>query len=87
MRFATAPVKPRMTFKDRHELEKLPGEIEALERDIARIEEQLGNPAGLDGDGIARLAKLLETAQRLLGRKNERWLELEMVREDLEGAA
>ena len=54
---------------------------------LARIEGQLGNPAGLDGDGIARLAKLLETAQRLLERKNDRWLELEMVREDLEGAA
>jgi ATP-binding cassette subfamily F protein uup len=79
--------RARMTYKDQRELENLPGEIEALERDIARIEGQLGNPAGLDGDGIARLAKLLETAQRLLERKNDRWLELEMVREDLEGAA
>ncbi len=79
--------RARMTYKDQRELENLPGEIEALERDIARIEGQLGNPAGLDGDGIARLAKLLETAQSLLERKNDRWLELEMVREDLEGAA
>jgi ATP-binding cassette subfamily F protein uup len=79
--------RARMTFKDRHELEKLPAEIEALERDIARIETQLADPAGLDGDGIAKLAKLLETAQKLLERKQDRWLELEMVREDLEGAA
>ena len=47
-----------MTYKDQRELENLPGEIEALERDIARIEGQLGNPAGLDGDGIARLGRL-----------------------------
>ncbi|MGE0668499.1 MAG: ABC-F family ATP-binding cassette domain-containing protein [Sphingomonadales bacterium] len=82
-----APAKPRMTFKDRHELEKLPGEIEALERDVARIETQLADPAALDADGIARLAKLLRTAQSLLTRKQDRWLELEMIREDLEGAA
>ncbi len=82
-----APPKARMTFKDRHELEKLPGEIAALERDIARIGTQLADPAALDAEGIARLARLLETAQKLLDRKQDRWLELEMMREDVEGAA
>ena len=82
-----AAPRARMTYKDQRELENLPGEIEALERDIVRIEGQLADPRGLDGDGIAKLAKLLATAQKLLERKQDRWLELEMTREDLEGAA
>ncbi|MEN3952429.1 ATP-binding cassette domain-containing protein [Iodidimonas sp. SYSU 1G8] len=84
----TAP-KPKMTYKDQRELENLPGEMEALERDIAKIEGQLADPRELarDPDAIAKLARLLDTARKLLERKQDRWLELEMMREDLEGAA
>jgi ATP-binding cassette subfamily F protein uup len=79
--------RARMTYRDQRELETLPEEIAALERDAARIEAQLADPAGLDGEAIAKLARLLEAARALIERKQDRWLELEMLREDLEGAA
>jgi ATP-binding cassette subfamily F protein uup len=81
--------RARMSFKDKHELEKLPGEMAALERDIERIEAQLADPAGVSGgaEAIAKLGRLLATARTLLERKQDRWLELEMLREELEDTA
>ena len=78
----------KMTYKDKRALDLLPVEIEKLERDAARIEAQLADPQTYqdDPDAIPRLAKLLDTARRLIAEKQDRWLELELQREELEGA-
>jgi ABC transport system ATP-binding/permease protein len=78
--------KRRMTFKDKHALEILPGKIDQLTEELARLEVVLG-----DVELFARNAKLFETSSRRHAaaalEKSEaesRWLELEMMREELE---
>jgi ATP-binding cassette subfamily F protein uup len=88
----TAPV-PRaparkMTFKDKHALDTLPSRIAALEADVARLSEVLAN-ADLYVREPARFAdatQALDAAQGALAAAEERWLALEMLREELEGA-
>ncbi|MFN3230554.1 MAG: ABC-F family ATP-binding cassette domain-containing protein [Alphaproteobacteria bacterium] len=84
----TRPVA-RMTYNEQRELEFLPEQMAALERDIAKIEAQLADPAGLnhDPEKIAKFGDLLARAHNALSAKQERWLELELKREELEGAA
>ncbi|XBQ17161.1 MAG: ABC-F family ATP-binding cassette domain-containing protein [Oceanicaulis sp.] len=77
----------KMSFKDKHALETLPGEIDAIERRLSVIERELAD-AGLFSRDPERFNRLsLEHAA--LGQdkaaKEERWLELEMLREELEG--
>ncbi len=85
----TSTSAPRMTYNEKRELELLPDQMAALERDISKIEAQLADPSGLnhDPEKIARMGQLLETAANALSAKQDRWLELEMKREKLEGAA
>ncbi|MDA0338755.1 MAG: ATP-binding cassette domain-containing protein, partial [Proteobacteria bacterium] len=83
------PANPgKMTYKDKRALDPLPTEIQKLERDATRIEAELADPKtyAKDPESIPRLAKLLETARQLISEKQDRWLELEMMREELEGA-
>lgn len=86
-----AKVKPvtsaRMTFKDKHALETLPGEIEALEKRLAELADELADPdlyardpAKFDALGREHARLEAEKAQ-----KEDRWLELEERREALEG--
>ena len=80
-------VAKRMTFKDRHALETLPARIDALRAEIARHTATLENP-DLYTSGAERFAattKALTVAQAALEAAEEQWLELEMLREELEG--
>ncbi|MEE2565067.1 ABC-F family ATP-binding cassette domain-containing protein [Hyphobacterium marinum] len=77
----------RMTFKDKHALKTLPGEIEALEQRLAKLAEDLADP-----DLYARDPAKVDTLGREHARleaekaeKEDRWLELEEQRESLEG--
>lgn len=76
----------KLSFSDRHALGSLPGEIEKLNRDIARLQKELSDPAlyGSDPDKFARLSA--ELAERAAARDTaeELWLALEMKREALE---
>jgi ATP-binding cassette subfamily F protein uup len=76
-----------MTFKDRHLLEALPGLMEAVARDIAKLETALAEP-GLYSRDRARYDKaaaLLAELQRRQTENEETWLRLEMLREETEG--
>ena len=79
----------KMSFKDAHALEALPGEIEKLEAGIARVNEALADPTLYERDPkrFGQLMRLLEKTEAELAAKEERWLELEERREALEGAA
>lgn len=89
---APPPVAPRatakrMTFKDKHALETLPGKIASLEAEIAKLNGQLADPAlyTRDPGKFAAMTQSLATAQTALSAAEEQWLELEMLREELQG--
>ena len=77
----------RMTFKDKHALETLPGRIAALEAEIAGVTQVLADTDlyARRPERFAQASQALEHAQRGLAAAEEQWLELEMLRETLEG--
>jgi ATP-binding cassette subfamily F protein uup len=91
---AAGPARPapgggsrRMAFKDRHALETLPGRIDALQADIARLGAMLADP-DLYARAPARFAAAtaaLASAQESLAAAEEQWLALELQREELGG--
>jgi ATP-binding cassette subfamily F protein uup len=79
--------KRKMSFKDKHALETLPGDIEKLDADIQALAAALAAPGFYtkDPNGFAAKSKALEAAESKKAAAEERWLELEMLREELEG--
>ena len=77
----SAPAK--MSFKDTHALKTLPDTIEALNRKIATLGEQLadGNLYRRDPAQFDKLTKSLSEATSKREAAEEQWLELEMRRE------
>ena len=81
------PKRQKLSFKDKHALETLPAQIEQMDGEIAVLSERLADP-----DLFTREPKVFEqTSGRLAELEQakadaeERWLELEMRREELEG--
>ena len=83
---ATEQVKRKLSFKEKHALERLPGEMKRLEEEISRLESSIAVPNQFTRDpgafnaATARLA----AAQAELGEKESQWLELELMREEIE---
>ncbi len=77
----------RLSYKHKHALETLPGEIAALEAEIAGMEKRLADPALYTGnpDEFTRLTRELEAVRAALDTKQEQWLEAEILREEIEG--
>jgi ABC transport system ATP-binding/permease protein len=83
---APAPGK-KFTFKDQHALKTLPGEIARLHASIAAHQAVLAD-AGLftrDQKRFAAVSAALAKDAAALAAAEERWLELEMLREAVEG--
>jgi len=83
---ASAP-KRKLSFNEQHDLKTLPKRMEELEAKIAKVQEILADPDLYSRDP-ARFQKAMDTLTALqseLGAAEERWLELEMLREELEG--
>ncbi len=77
----------KLSFADKHALETLPAQIAALEKTIALLQREL-----LDGGLYARdpvkgrdLSAKLSIAEKERSACEDRWLELEMLREEVEG--
>ena len=83
---APTVAKPKMTFKDKHALETLPKDIELLEAKIAKLHDELADPKLYERDpkAFAEKSKALTAAEAAVAAAEERWLELEVMREDLE---
>jgi ABC transport system ATP-binding/permease protein len=83
----SAKGRGKLSFKQKFAIENLPKEIAAKEAEAAKIEARMADPAffSKDPDGFAKAAKLLEAVRADLTRMEEEWLELEMLREELEG--
>jgi ATP-binding cassette subfamily F protein uup len=77
----------KMNFSDAHALKALPEKIAAAEVEIAALEEKLSD-AGLytrDPDAFAELSGKMAALRAQKDADEERWLALEMLREELGG--
>ncbi|MFN3199104.1 MAG: ABC-F family ATP-binding cassette domain-containing protein [Bradymonadia bacterium] len=77
----------KLSYKQQKALESLPGEMEALEAEISTLEAKLadGSYYTRDPDGFQSSTARLEAAQGELEEKEMAWLELEELRESLQG--
>jgi len=82
----TGAPKRKMNFSDKHALEKLPKQLAELEKRIADIQHRLADAElyARDPAAFAALSQSLAEAQHEHAQGEERWLELEMLREELE---
>jgi ATP-binding cassette subfamily F protein uup len=78
--------KRKLTFSDQHALKSLPAEIAGLEAKIAELQTQLsdGGLYARDPKRFTSLSADLAQAQNALAECEHRWLELEMLREEIE---
>jgi len=78
----------KLSYKQKFALETLPGKISEAEEKIAALEAKMADPDFFvsDPDGFNRAARSLADLRASLERMEEEWLELEMLRESLEGA-
>ncbi|WP_019221125.1 ABC-F family ATP-binding cassette domain-containing protein [Bartonella senegalensis] len=76
----------KLSYKQAYALEKLPEQIAILQDEIKKIEQELSDPALYckDKQRFECLSKELEEKQKLRAQKEEQWLELELLREDIE---
>jgi ATP-binding cassette subfamily F protein uup len=85
---STAPKgKGKLSYKQKFAIENLPKQMAEKEAEIAKIEAKMADGTFFtkDPDGFAKAAKLMEAARGEITRMEEEWLELEMLREELEG--
>ncbi|WP_313194775.1 ABC-F family ATP-binding cassette domain-containing protein [Shinella zoogloeoides] len=84
---ADAKGKSKLSYKQKFALENLPKEMEKAEKEIAAREAKMADPNLFTKDPATfnRLAAEMETLRDGLTKMEEEWLELEMLREELEG--
>jgi ATP-binding cassette subfamily F protein uup len=77
----------KLSFKDKHALETLPGKIEALRTDIEKMKAAMTDPNlySRDPKQFTSLSDRLGKAEIELAEMEDRWLELEILRESLGG--
>jgi ATP-binding cassette subfamily F protein uup len=87
---ASAPTevraKQRMSFRDKHALETLPARMQVLQADIATMQQRLDDPGlyARDRKAFEQTSTALNVAQGELASAEDRWLQLEMLREEIE---
>ncbi|MEK1874260.1 MAG: ABC-F family ATP-binding cassette domain-containing protein [Rhizobium altiplani] len=83
----TAKGKGKLSYKQKFALENLPKEMAKAEAEIAKREERMADPSLFSKDPTTfnRLAAEMEKFRDSLTKMEEEWLELEMLREELEG--
>lgn len=79
--------KAKLSFKQKFALENLPKEMEKAQEEIAKREQRMADPELFVKDQAAfnKLAQEMEKLREKLEAMEEEWLELEMLREELEG--
>jgi len=85
---AGKPASRKMSFKDKHALETLPGRMAELAKQVVRLNAVLADPDlyAKNLENFAAATKALDAAQSSLAEAEEQWLALEMLREELERA-
>ena len=86
---AAAPpkAKGRLSFKQKHALETIPGRIEAFRVQQAALQRKLDDPNfyAKDPFSFAKTTTDYGDLQQKIDKLEQEWLELEMLREELEG--
>ena len=79
--------KRKLSFKDKHALETLPAAIAALDQKIVALEVRLADPAlyAADPKAFAAASEALAATHLERTAAEERWLELEILREEISG--
>ena len=74
-----------LTFKDKHLLETLPAKMDDIQGKIDRLRTRLEDPDlfSKDPETFNKAAKALEAQEELLAKAEEKWLELEILQEEL----
>ena len=82
---ATGQQKRKLSFKEKHALETLPGEMAKLEAEIKRLTHMMSDPQLFSKDPAAfeKASLGLSQAQEKLATAEEEWLRLEMLKEEL----
>jgi len=86
---APSSTKRRLNFNEKHALETLPKTMEKLQADIAKQQKLLDDPELYTRDRKAfdAASAAIAKAQAELDSAEEKWLELEMLREEIESGA
>ncbi|WP_320195725.1 ABC-F family ATP-binding cassette domain-containing protein [Agrobacterium rosae] len=81
-----AKAKGKMSFKQKFALENLPKEMEKTQLEIAQREERMADPNlfAKNPEIFSKLADEMSKLRQKLETMEEEWLELEMLREELE---
>ncbi len=79
--------KRRLSFNEKYALETLPGEIASLQEKIRAAQEKLADPGlyARDRKAFDAISAGLVAAQEALAAAEDRWLELEILRETIDG--
>jgi ATP-binding cassette subfamily F protein uup len=80
--------KRRLTFNEKHALETLPKTIAKLQAEIAKQQRHLDDPDLFQKDRkkFNQASDALTKAQKELQEAEDKWLELEVLREEIEQA-
>ena len=88
---APAPPKParKLSFKEKHALETLPGQIRKFEAEIKVLADKLSDATLFTRNRTEfdATSARLTTSQTALEKAETAWLELEQLRSEIEGAA
>lgn len=79
--------KRKLSFKEKHALETLPGKIDQLAAKAGDLHERLADPTlfAKDSKKFAALSQELAKVEAEKATAEEEWLTLEMLREEIEG--
>jgi len=78
--------KRKLSFHEKHALETLPAQISALQANIVKLQVRLDDPMlyARNRDEFTRTSGLLAKAHADLAAAEEKWLELEILREEID---
>ncbi len=81
---AASAAKRKLSFNEKHALETLPKKIDALQAEATKLNAAVaGDLYTRDPKLFAKATARLEEVAREIGEAEERWLELEMLREEI----
>ncbi|HEY6255611.1 MAG TPA: ATP-binding cassette domain-containing protein [Xanthobacteraceae bacterium] len=77
----------RLSFNEKHALETLPQQIASLQAKVRQLQQALDDPGlyARDRTAFAEISSSLAATQLELSTAEERWLALEILREEIEG--
>ena len=84
----TKAARLKLSFREKHALETLPKEIAALQARIRSLQQQLADPGlyARDRAAFTQASATLAAAQSEVSAVEQKWLELEIRREKIEGS-